>query len=42
MPTATPTPPTTLPDTGLDAWMVAAAGLALIAVIFGARRMRRI
>jgi LPXTG-motif cell wall-anchored protein len=31
----------TLPDTGLDAWGVAAVGIALVFVIFGARRLRR-
>jgi LPXTG-motif cell wall-anchored protein len=40
-PTATPTPPVTLPETGFDAWSIAAVGMALILVVFGARRLRR-
>jgi len=41
LPTATPIPPTTLPQTGLSDWSFAVAGLVLILVIFGARRLRR-
>jgi LPXTG-motif cell wall-anchored protein len=40
-PTATPTPPVVLPETGLDAWGIAAVGAALALVVFGARRLRR-
>lgn len=40
--TATPTPPTTLPETGLADWGVALAGFALLVIVFGARRLRRI
>jgi LPXTG-motif cell wall-anchored protein len=42
LPTATVAPPpTTLPQTGLDAWGVALLGLGLILVVFAARRLRR-
>jgi LPXTG-motif cell wall-anchored protein len=30
-----------LPETGLDAWGIAAIGLALALVVFSARRLRR-
>ncbi len=30
----------TLPETGIDAWMAVLAGVALIGVLFGARRLR--
>lgn len=47
--TATPTPTpisgssgkdSTLPETGLEIWVVALMGLVLIAILFGARRLR--
>ncbi len=46
--TATPTPiaagnggkDSTLPETGLEVWVIALMGLVLIAVLFGARRLR--
>jgi len=39
--TPTPTPPTTLPETGFPLWQAVALGGLLILIVFGARRLRR-
>lgn len=41
LPSATPAPPAQLPQTGLADWSFALIGLALILIIFSARRLRR-